>query len=130
MSITASTITLIQIRNCFLGIFEAFLGLGLVVGIAGLGILSIRAVVERRREIGVLRAIGYRKNMILSAFLLENSYVALHGKLIGIVLGIDLGYAIATSTGSGLPFAIPWISLPETVAVSYGLAVPTIVVVS
>src|SRR3989454_1592330 len=113
----------VQIGNSFLGIFEAFLALGLVVGIAGLGIISIRSVVERRKEIGVLRAIGYRKNMILSAFLLENSYVALLGILIGIVLGIDLGYAIATSPGSGLTFVIPWISLLEIIAFSYGLAV-------
>jgi len=117
--------TFVQIGQSFLGIFEAFLALGLVVGIAGLGIISIRSVVERRKEIGVLRAIGYRKNMVLSAFLLENSYVALLGILIGIVLGIDLGYAIATSPGSGLTFVIPWISLLEIIAFSYGLAVLT-----
>jgi putative ABC transport system permease protein len=115
--------TFIQIGQSFLGIFEAFLALGLVVGIAGLGIISIRSVVERRKEIGVLRAIGYRKNMILAAFLLENSYVALLGILIGIVLGIDLGYAIATSPGSGLSFVMPWVSLLEIIAFSYGLAV-------
>jgi putative ABC transport system permease protein len=121
--IAALVSTFIQIGQSFLGIFEAFLALGLVVGIAGLGIISIRSVVERRKEIGVLRAIGYRKNMVLAAFLLENSYVALLGILIGIVLGIDLGYAIATSPGSGLSFVIPWVSLLEIIAFSYGLAV-------
>ena len=115
----------IQIGQSFLGVFEAFLALGLVVGIAGLGIISIRSVVERRKEIGVLRAIGFRKKMILSVFLLENSYVALLGILIGIILGIDLGYAIATSPGSGVNFVIPWLSLLEIVAFSYGLAVLT-----
>ena len=123
IAIAALVSTFIQIGQSFLGIFEAFLALGLVVGIAGLGIISIRSVVERRKEIGVLRAIGYRKNMVLSAFLLENSYVALLGILIGIVLGIDLGYAIATSPGSGLSFVIPWVSLLEIIAFSYGLAV-------
>jgi len=121
--IAALVSTFIQIGQSFLGIFEAFLALGLVVGIAGLGIISIRSVVERRKEIGVLRAIGYRKNMVLAAFLLENSYVALLGILIGIVLGIDLGYAIATSPGSGLSFVVPWVSLLEIIAFSYGLAV-------
>jgi len=117
----------IQIGQSFLGVFEAFLALGLVVGIAGLGIISIRSVVERRKEIGVLRAIGFRKRMILAAFLLENSYVALLGIMIGIILGIDLGYAIATSPGSGVSFVIPWISLLEIIAFSYGLAVLTTV---
>ncbi len=115
----------IQIGNSFLGIFEAFLALGLVVGIAGLGIISIRSVVERRKEIGMLRAIGFRKRMILSTFLLENSYVALLGIFIGTLLGIDLGYAIATSPGSGVTFVIPWISLLEIVAFSYGLSILT-----
>jgi putative ABC transport system permease protein len=113
----------IQIGQSFLGVFEAFLALGLVVGIAGLGIISIRSVVERRKEIGVLRAIGFRKRMILAAFLLENTYVALLGILIGIVLGIDLGYAIATSPGSGVSFVIPWMALVEIIAFSYGLSV-------
>lgn len=113
----------IQIGQSFLGVFEAFLALGLVVGIAGLGIISIRSVVERRKEIGMLRAIGFRKRMVLAAFFLENSYVALLGILIGIVLGIDLGYAIATSPGSGVSFVIPWVSLLEIIAFSYGLAV-------
>src|SRR6266699_587891 len=90
--IAALVSTFIQIGQSFLGIFEAFLALGLVVGIAGLGIISIRSVVERRKEIGVLRA-------------------------------IDLGYAIATSPGSGLSFVIPWVSLLEIIAFSYGLAV-------
>jgi putative ABC transport system permease protein len=112
----------IQIGNSFLGVFEAFLALGLVVGIAGLGIISIRSVVERRKEIGMLRAIGFRRRMVLSAFLLENSYVALLGIFIGTVLGIDLGYAIATSPGSGVTFVIPWVSLLEIIAFSYGLA--------
>ena len=115
----------IQIGQSFLGVFEAFLALGLVVGIAGLGIISIRSVVERRKEIGVLRAIGFRKRMVLSAFLLENSYVALLGILIGVALGFDLGYAIATSPGSGLSYVIPWTSILEIVAFSYGLAVLT-----
>jgi putative ABC transport system permease protein len=115
----------IQIGQSFLGIFEAFLALGLVVGIAGLGIISIRSVVERRKEIGMLRAIGFRKRMVLATFLLENSYVALLGILIGIVLGIDLGYAIATSPGSNVSFVIPWVSLLEIIAFSYGLAVLT-----
>jgi putative ABC transport system permease protein len=125
IAIAALISAFIQVSQSFLGVFEAFLALGLVVGIAGLGIISIRSVVERRKEIGVLRAIGFRKRMILSAFLLENSYVALLGIFIGIVLGIDLGYAIATSPGSTVPFVIPWLSLLEIIAFSYGLAVLT-----
>ncbi len=115
----------IQVGQSFLGIFEGFLALGLVVGIAGLGIIAIRSVAERQKEIGILRAIGFRRRMILASFLLENSYVALLGIMIGVVLGVDLGYAIATSPNSGLTFAIPWLSLAEIILFAYGLALLT-----
>ena len=37
------------------------MGLGLIVGVAALGVISARSVVERRQQIGVLRAIGFRR---------------------------------------------------------------------
>ena len=42
-------------------LIEGFMGLGLIVGVAALGVISARAVVERRQQIGVLRAIGFRR---------------------------------------------------------------------
>src|SRR5712692_2486232 len=112
-----------KIGQSFLGLFEGFLGLGLVVGIAGLGILSIRSVVERRKEIGILRALGFRRRMILAAFILENSYISLLGILIGVLLGINVGYAFAVSPNSGLTFIIPWQEILEIVGLAYGLSI-------
>lgn len=112
----------VQIGNSFLALFQGFLGLGLVVGIAGLGIIAIRSVVERRREIGMLRALGFRRRMVLAAFLLENSYVTLLGIIIGVALGLNLGYAISQTGGADLPYVIPWIGILEIVGVAYGLA--------
>ena len=60
-------------------IFIGFQALGLVVGVAALGVVTTRAVVERRQQIGVLRAIGYRRGMIQLSFLLESSFIALLG---------------------------------------------------
>ena len=45
-------------------LFQGFMGLGLVVGVAALGVLSLRAVNERRMQIAIMRAIGYRARMI------------------------------------------------------------------
>ena len=42
-------------------LIQGFLGLGLLVGVAALGVISARAVVERRQQIGVMRAIGFRR---------------------------------------------------------------------
>ena len=67
------------------------MGLGLIVGVAALGVISARAVVERRQQIGVLRAIGFRKRMVQLSFLLESSFIA----LTSIVVGTGLGLAVA-----------------------------------
>ena len=56
-------------------LFQGFVGLGLLVGVAAIGVLSVRAVVERRKIIGTLRAIGYTSNMIQMQFLLVNLYL-------------------------------------------------------
>lgn len=91
-------------------LMEIFLGMGLIVGIAGLGIITIRNVAERRQEIGVMRAIGYQRDMILKAFLLETSFMSLLGIAIGTLMGLGISYTIFDWGGfSKLSvFVIPW----------------------
>jgi len=84
----------IEIMNQFFYLFDAFMALGLIIGIAGLGIITIRSVHERRQEIGMMRAIGFKRRMVLSAFLVETSIISLLGILIGTTLGIFTGYII------------------------------------
>lgn len=84
----------IKTMNQFFYLFDAFMGLGLVIGIAGLGIITIRSVHERRQEIGMMRAIGFKRRMIRQSFIIETSMVALIGIVIGTVLGIFTGYII------------------------------------
>lgn len=72
----------------FFRLLQGFLALGLVVGIAGLGVIMIRAVRERRRTIGVLRALGVQARTMRRSFLLESGLIALEGVLLGSVLGV------------------------------------------
>ncbi|HMO11630.1 MAG TPA: UbiA family prenyltransferase, partial [Actinotalea sp.] len=46
---------------------------------AALGVVAFRSVVERRQQIGMLRAIGYRRRMVAASFLIEPSLVAVLG---------------------------------------------------
>ena len=78
--------------DTFIKIVQAFLAFGLVVGVAGLAVISARAVHERRREIGTLRAVGYRRGTVGWQFIVESSFVALIGILIGIAVGALGGY--------------------------------------
>ena len=48
---------------------DGFLALGLLIGICGLGVVMVRAVRERRRTIGVLRALGFRAKTVERSFL-------------------------------------------------------------
>ena len=66
-------------QHAFTYILEGFMGLGLIVGVCALGVISARAVVERRQEIGVLRSLGFQQGMVQVAFLLESSFISLLG---------------------------------------------------
>ncbi len=109
-----------------IGLLQIFVGLGLAVGIAAMGIVALRAVVERRREIGMLRANGFTRRMVLRAFLLEYSYVTLVGVAIGTALGLLIVWNFSQSPESAsagvATFAVPWLNLAVILAAAYGLA--------
>ena len=98
-----------------IGLLEVFIGLGLAVGIAALGILALRAVTERRREIGMLRAVGLTRGMVLRAFLLEYTYVTVLGSLIGGLLGLLIMYNLVHDPGAAAQgitaLYVPWANL-------------------
>ena len=98
------------VSSSMMQLMELFLGVGLIVGISGLGIITIRNIAERRQEIGVMRAIGFQRNMILSTFLLETSFVALLGISMGVALGLILSYRLFDWGGFSdvSEFVIPW----------------------
>ena len=109
----------------FTYIFEGFTGLGLVVGVAALGVISARAVVERRQQIGVLRAIGFQRRMVQLSFLVESSFVAILGIVLGSVLGLILSYNIiadakSQGTSENITFAVPWLELTVVFLIAYG----------
>jgi len=100
-------------RN-FLYLMQAFMGLGLFVGIAAVGVIAFRTVVERRQHIGMLRAIGYKRSMVALSFLLESSFVTLLGILSGMGLALWLSYFLVTSTdfpGDGNNYFVPWVQI-------------------
>ena len=101
-----------QILETTMGVFnllEAYLALGLIVGISGLGVITMRNVVERRQETGALRALGFRKSMVLKSFLFELSFIALTGIAMGVALGVALSYDLYLRFfANEAAFVIPW----------------------
>jgi putative ABC transport system permease protein len=111
-------------------IMQGFVGLGLVVGVAALGVISARSVVERRQQIGVLRSIGFQRRMIQGAFLLETSLVALGAIVVGTGLGLVVAYNVIsesreTPSWENMAFAVPWGTLGVIFAIVYAVALGT-----
>jgi putative ABC transport system permease protein len=92
------------VQNTYLGTFQVLGGLGLLLGSAGLGVVVLRNVLERRGELGLLTAVGFRRRLLQRLVLSE------HGALLG--LGLSLGIAAAAvavlpailAPGSQLPY--------------------------
>ena len=109
-----------DIQEMFFNLMMAFMALGLIVGIAALGVIAARSVVERRQQIGMLRAIGFQQGMIQFSFLLESSFVA----LLGIGLGVGLGAGTALlfmgeADIEGITAIVPWDRIGLIVVVAY-----------
>ncbi len=99
----------------FIALLRGFLGLGLLVGIAGLGVVMVRAVRERRHEIGMLRAMGFRTGIVRAAMLSEAGLIAVQGTVIGAVLGLVTTRTLLSGSDSfgdvPPPFVVPWVGL-------------------
>lgn len=110
-----------------LSLITGFLALGLIVGIAGLGVISARAVVERWQQIGMLRALGYRGSLVQRSFLMESSLIAIVGLTIGTTVGIWYSYRFLITDGfvGNFPFArrilfhVPIIEIGGLLVLSY-----------
>ncbi len=114
-------------NRTFNRLIQGFMALGLVVGVAALGVISARAVVERRQQIGVMRAIGFRRSMIELVFLLESSFVALTAIVVGTALGLLLGWNIVHDSQKqpsweNLHMVVPWRDLILIFVVVYAVA--------
>jgi putative ABC transport system permease protein len=96
-----------------LNLVTGFLALGLIVGIAGLGVISTRAVVERWQQIGMLRALGYRRSLVQQSFLMESSLIAILGLIIGTIVGVWQSYRffVVDKTFGTVVFHVPVVEI-------------------
>lgn len=99
----------------FIRLMQGYLGLGLLIGVAGLGVVMVRAVRERRRQIGMLRAMGFPRRTVRASFLLEAGFVAIEGVTFGVGLALLVSYQLLANSDTfgdtDLPFTIPWVAV-------------------
>jgi putative ABC transport system permease protein len=110
----------------FLYLIEGFMGLGLVVGVAAVGVIAFRSVVERRQQIGVLRALGYQRGLVSLSFLIETGFVVGMGILAGTTLGVVLAHNLFVSddvgAGPGASFSVPVLMIAVILAATAAVA--------
>ncbi len=98
-----------QINN-MLAILYGLLALAVVIAVLGIVNTLALSVVERRREIGMLRAVGTQRSQVRRTIYLESMLIAVFGALVGAVLGLGLGVGfLRTLRDLGLDqIAVPW----------------------
>jgi ABC-type antimicrobial peptide transport system permease subunit len=98
------------VQNTYLGTFQILGGLGLLLGSAGLGVVVLRNVLERRGELGLLAAVGFRRRALQRLVLSEHV----------VLLGLGLGIGIVAASVAVLPAILspgtqlPYVSLGVT----------------
>ena len=110
-----------QTQRIFTIVMSAIAGISLLVG--GIGIMNIMlaTVLERTREIGLLRAIGARKVDIQQQFLLESAAVAGMGALLGIIFGLLLAFVIQQFANWPVAWSLTAIVLSVTICLATGI---------
>ena len=113
LELTPATRRLAQfnaVQNTYLNTFQVLGGLGLLLGSAGLGVVVLRNVLERRNEFGVLQAVGFRRRQLQRLVLGEHGALLLLGLLVGIVSALVAVLPSLLSPAAELP----WRSLSAT----------------
>ena len=116
-----------QGRDTFTNLFHGIvlticlvMGASLVISLTGLANTTDVSILERTREIGVLRATGSTRSQIRRLITVETILLAVIGGVLGIIIGTILGATVALAAmGSvGLQVAIPWLPLAGLLAVT------------
>ena len=110
-----------EVTKTFTTLLAGIAAISLVVG--GIGIMNIMlvTVTERTREIGLRKALGAKKKLITTQFLLEAMMITFVGGLIGIFLGAGVSFLI--SNLMGLPFTLSLFSILLAFGVSTGIGI-------
>lgn len=94
-----------SVQNTYIGIFTVLGGLGVLLGTAGIGVLIARHVLERRGELGLMQALGFKAGSLRLMILGEHTVLLFLGLLLGIATAALAVAPQIVQTGSALPIA-------------------------
>ncbi|MEQ1863009.1 MAG: ABC transporter permease, partial [Chthoniobacteraceae bacterium] len=92
------------VENTYLSIFQALGGLGLLLGTAGLAIVVARNVLERRREFGLLEAVGFRAVQLRRLVFGEHRWLIVFGLGVGLASALLAVWPQLAGKAGGFPW--------------------------
>ncbi len=126
-SVESVVVENIMVENTYISIFQVLLLFGLIIGTLGFGIVAYRNTLERRRELGILRAIGFSKGRVKKALFFENSYLILSGIGIGTLSGILASSVYLLKLRLSF-FFWPWLYVLGIILISFGIAISSSII--
>lgn len=115
----------LEVEHTYLSTFQLLGGLGLVLGTVGLGLVMVRNILDRRRELATLRAIGWRRVRLVRLVLAENAF------LLGVGLVLGGGAALLSAAPRLAAVDVAWGSLALVLVgvVATGMAAGAVAVI-
>jgi putative ABC transport system permease protein len=104
---------LLAVQNTYLSTFQSLGALGLLLGVVGLAVVQLRSILERRGELALMQATGFRRRRLAGMVLAENLVLLVGGLAIGSLaaLAAVLPHALAEQAGT------PWATLATLLAI-------------
>ncbi|MBL9185294.1 MAG: ABC transporter permease [Verrucomicrobiaceae bacterium] len=93
----------LAVQNTYIGIFTILGGLGVLLGTAGLGVLVARHVLERKGELGLMQALGFRSGALRTMILGEHAALLVIGVLLGSLTAALAVFPALKQGGGDLP---------------------------
>jgi ABC-type lipoprotein release transport system permease subunit len=97
--------SIMNVQNTYLSTFQTLGGLGLLLGTLGLAVVELRSIWERRGELALLQATGWKTSRLCWLVLLEHTYLLIAGLGIGLVAALVAILPHLREGLSGLPLA-------------------------
>ena len=95
--------------------------LALIVGAFGIANIMLVSVTERTREIGIMKSMGSTNREVLGLFLAESVMLGSAGAIVGIPLGLGVGYGAASFAEVGLTIPFGWIGIAIVMGITIGV---------
>ncbi len=111
---------LMAVQNTYLSTFQALGGLGLVLGTLGLAAVQMRSVLERRAELALMQAVGFRRRRLGAMVMWEHGLLLIAGLAVGALAALVAVWPHLVGGAAGVPWMTTLVTLAVVLAV--GLA--------